>query len=188
MKEHKYIRKILDGDVSAFSYFVAGYKHMAFTIAFRIVNNREEAEEVVQDAFLKAFKGLSKFRQESKFSTWFYQIVVNGARSKVKSIGPERNDVDIDEVPDGQLDALETACGRMEEEERKGFIHRAMAELKIEDRLLLTLFYLNENSIEEVGVITGIPVENVKMKLHRARRKMFVILSDLLKTEIQYII
>lgn len=79
-----YLQKIIAGDISKFSYFIEKYKDMAFSIAFRIINNREDAEEIVQDSFLKAFKSLKKFRQDSKFSTWFYRIVVNHSLSKLK--------------------------------------------------------------------------------------------------------
>nr|NQU90044.1 sigma-70 family RNA polymerase sigma factor [Bacteroidota bacterium] len=82
--ENSYLKKVIDGDTSKFSYFIENYKHMAFSIAFRVVNNREDAEEIVQDSFLKAFKSLKKFRQDSKFSTWFYKIVVNCSLSKIK--------------------------------------------------------------------------------------------------------
>jgi DNA-directed RNA polymerase specialized sigma24 family protein len=67
--ENEYIREILDGNLSRFSYFVSEYKDMAYSIAFRIVGSREEAEEVVQDSYIRAFKSLNKFRQASKFST-----------------------------------------------------------------------------------------------------------------------
>jgi len=79
-----YIKQIMSGDVSRFAYFVDAYKDMAFTIAFRIVNNREDAEEVVQDAFVKAYTSLHTFRQDAKFSTWLCKIVVNTAISKTR--------------------------------------------------------------------------------------------------------
>lgn len=79
-----YIRQIIAGETSRFTYFVDTYKDMAFTVAFRIVNNTADAEEVVQDAFVKAYTSLHTFRQDSKFSTWLYKIVVNTALSKTR--------------------------------------------------------------------------------------------------------
>ena len=79
MDEQKWIKSILAGDTKSFSCFVAKYQQMAFTIAFRILENREEAEEVVQDAFVKMYRALPSFQFGSKFSTWFYKIVYNTA-------------------------------------------------------------------------------------------------------------
>lgn len=73
--ESLYIEKIISGDVSKFSYFVNKYKDMSFLIAFRIVKNKEYAEEVVQDSFLRAYKSLHKFKYNSKFSTWFIELL-----------------------------------------------------------------------------------------------------------------
>jgi RNA polymerase sigma factor (sigma-70 family) len=180
-----YLRLVLEGNVSKFSYFIENYKNMAFSIAFRIVNNREDAEEIVQDAFLKAFKSLDKFRKDSKFSTWFYRIVVNSSLSKVRGKRPESNSIDADELDDVIVEDVESAYHSMDLSEQKKFIGDALEQLSVENRLLLTLYYLNENSIDEVTEITGIPQENVKMKLHRARNKMYAILQTTLKSEIQ---
>ena len=79
-----YIRQILAGDLSKFTFLVENYKDMAYSIALRMVNNQEDAEDVVQDSFIKVYQSLGTFRQESKFSTWFYKIVVNTALTKVK--------------------------------------------------------------------------------------------------------
>ncbi len=80
--EFEYIKQILAGDISKFSFLIEKYKHLAYNIAFRILNNNEDAEEAVQDAFLRAFKALSSFKGDAKFSTWFYRIVVNVSVSK----------------------------------------------------------------------------------------------------------
>jgi RNA polymerase sigma-70 factor (ECF subfamily) len=183
-----YLRLVLEGNVSKFSYFIEKYKGMAFSIAFRIVDNREDAEEIVQDAFLKAFRSLDKFRKDSKFSTWFYRIVVNSSLSRARSKRPESSSLDEDDIADVVIESVESAYRSLDLSEQKKFIHHALEGLNVEGRLLLTLFYLNENSIDEITEITGITQENVKMKLYRARNKMYTILNKNLKSEIQSIL
>ena len=183
-----YLKLVLEGDTSKYSYFIEKYKHMAFSIAVRIVDNREDAEEIVQDAFVKAFKSLDKFRKDSKFSTWFYRIVVNSSLSKARNKRPESSMEDMEELEEVVIESVESAYQSLTLSEQKYFIQHALEELKAEDRMLLTLRYLNENSIDEITVITGIVQENVKMKLYRARNKMYNVLNNNLKSEIRSIL
>ncbi len=179
-----YLKQVLAGNTSKFSYFIDQYKDMAFSIAFRIVNNREDAEEIVQDSFLRAYKSLGKFRGDSKFSTWFYRIVVNNALSRKKKDTEEANEVDISMVTDDAVYSVESAYKSLAREDQKKFIELALGKLSMEDRLLLTLYYLSESSIDEISAITGIAIENIKMKLHRARKKLYAVLVNHLKLEI----
>ncbi len=185
--ESLYIKEIILGDVSKFSYFVSKYKDMSFVIAFRIVKNKEDAEEVVQDSFLRAYKSLGKFKHNSKFSTWLYRIVVNTSLTKVKRRSTINN-IDIEEVPDIFIENVESIYGGLANEEQKKFINHALNELNVEDSLLLTLYYINENSIDEIGEITDISNKNIKMKLYRARKRMYVVLNKILKLEMKEII
>jgi RNA polymerase sigma-70 factor (ECF subfamily) len=184
--ELKYIKQVLDGDISKFSYIIETYKHMAYSIAYRILNNREDAEEVVQDSFFKAFKALSSFKGESKFSTWLYKIVVNHSLSKLKGRRPSNKYINIDDVPDIIAESTESVYKNLVKDEKRKFITLALTELEIEDRLVLTLYYLEENSIGEVAEITSISSDNIKMKIHRARKKMLFVLNKILKNESKF--
>lgn len=186
--EKLYLQKVLEGDISKFSYIIEKYKDMAFSIAFRIINNREDAEEIVQDSFLRAFKSLKKFRFDSKFSTWFYRIVVNNSLSKLKREKQDTRNIDIDKVSDSIIENVESVYKGLIQVDQQKFINYALSELCIEDRLLLTLYYLNENSIEEIAEITNISQETLKMKIHRARKKMYIVLEERLKSEIHSLI
>jgi RNA polymerase sigma-70 factor (ECF subfamily) len=186
--ENQYIQEVLDGKYSSFSYFVKTYQDMAYSIAFRIVNNKEEAEEIVQDSFVKAYKALSKFRKDSKFSTWFYRIVVNSAISSKKQIAHQIEEVDVSTVSQINLENIESAYNNFSQLERSKFINLALEKIPSEDSMLLTLYYLNENSIDEIVQITGITGENVKMKLFRARKKLYLVLEKTLKSELQSIL
>jgi RNA polymerase sigma factor (sigma-70 family) len=183
-----YLKLVLEGNSSKFSYFVEKYKNMAFSIAIKIVNDRQDAEEVVQDAFLRAFRSLDKFRKDAKFSTWFYRIVVNCSLSRVKKNKSEPAGPDIDDISESVIESVDSAYSSLTLNEQKKFIHDALGELNVEDRLILTLYYLNENSIDEIEEIAGIKAENVKMKLHRARNKMYDILNKKLRSEVRSIL
>jgi RNA polymerase sigma-70 factor, ECF subfamily len=183
-----YLRLVLEGDASKFSYFVDKYKGMAFSIAYRIVNNREDAEEIVQDAFLKAFRSLGKFRGGSKFSTWFYRIVVNTSLTRVRSTAPEPTSLDENDAGDLPVENVESTYRNLDLSEQKALINEVLDELSMEDRLLLTLYYLNENSIEEIEEITGIVRDNVKMKLYRARNRFYKVMYGKIKSEIRWVL
>ena len=180
-----YIQKVLNGDYSAFSYFVDKYKDMAYSISFRILDNKEDAEEIVQDSFLKAYNSLKKFRQDSKFTTWFYRIVVNNALTKAKRRKLIIKSKDFSKIEEVEVEKIETVYSVLSQADRQKYINFSLDKLNIEDRLILTLYYLNENSIEEIVEITKIKRENLKMKIHRARQKMYMILEQELKTEIK---
>jgi len=183
-----YLQKVIEGDISKFSYFIEKYKDMAFSIAFRILNNREDAEEIVQDSFLRAFKSLEKFRHDSKFSTWFYRIVVNNSLSKLTREKKDTLNIDIEMVSDSIIENVESVYKGLTKTDQQKFINYALNELCIEDRLLLTLYYLNENSIEEIVEIMNISQQTLKMKIHRARKKMYIVLEKRLKSEINNLV
>lgn len=147
-----YIRKVCEGDAESFRYFIKTYKDMAYSLAISIVKDEFRAEEVVQDAFVKAFHGLKSFNQKSKFSTWFYRIVVNESFSHLKKINKEviqfRQDYDT-EIPD-ENDIL-----ALQNEEQAFLVNEALKMLSANESLALRLFYLEETSINTLCEVTG---------------------------------
>ncbi len=186
--EPAYIKKLAAGDPAALAYFLDTYRDMAFTIASRIVNNREDAEEVVQDAFVRACMAIGQFRQDAKFSTWFYRIVVNRALTKIKKTLMLTADTEVNELEDMASEDMESIYKRLGAAEQKKIIDSALQELVMEDRLLLTLYYLQEQSVEEIARVTGLVKENIKMRLHRARKKLYLVLQQQLKSEINCVL
>jgi RNA polymerase sigma factor (sigma-70 family) len=182
-RESVYIRRIIDGDVAPFSWFVETYKDMAFSIACHILGNNQDAEEVVQDAFLQAFRSIRSFKGRSKFSTWLYRIVVNGSLNRLKKKKLETSYEDV-ELAQECVEDVESCYRQLTMQDQTKFINQALARLRAEDRLILTLYYLDEQSLGEVGDIMGIAKENMKMKLHRARAKMYGVLSKLLNMDV----
>lgn len=181
-REAQYIEQIIAGDMSRFAWFVDTYKDMAFSIAARILGNDQDAEEVVQDSFLQAFRAIRSFKGNSKFSTWLYRIVVNGSLNR---LGKKRRVYEDIELMAEQLPAVESGYERLTSQDQTKFINLAMERLRAEDRLILTLYYLHEQSLGEIADISGIPAANVKMRLHRARNRMYGVLSKLLNMEIK---
>ena len=184
--EEAYIKRVVEGDVEAFRFLIRKYRHMAFTVAMSVVKDEFAAEEVVQEAFIKAFENLKKFRFESKFSTWLYRIVVNHSFKQLKKLNlkednfPSAGPEDEDPAPDG--------FDKLSETDRKYFINKALELLSPKESLALRLFYLDENSIEETMNITGWSESNTKVILHRARKNFHSALGKSLKNEVKSIL
>lgn len=182
--EQDLISKILDGDTDVFAVLVDRYKDLVFTLALRMLKNREEAEEVSQDTFIKTFKSLSKFKGDSKFSTWIYKITYNTCLDRIKKISRTYNTVTIDEFTEHQVKTIDNALDNMEQEERKQTIQDCLQLLPSEDSFLLTLFYFEELSLDEISKTIGLTTNNVKVKLFRSRKKLSKILKERLEPEI----
>lgn len=182
--EQDLICKILDGDTNTFAVLVDRYKDLVFTLALRMLKNREEAEEVSQDTFIKTFKSLGKFKGDSKFSTWIYKITYNTCLDRIKKISRTYNTVAIDEFTEHEVKTIDNALDNMEQEERKQAIQDCLQLLPSEDSFLLTLYYFEELSLDEISKTIGLTPNNVKVKLFRSRKKLSKILKERLEPEI----
>ena len=176
-EESHIIKEILNGKTEQYEYFLDRYGQQVFVLVDRIVSCQEDAEELTQDVFLKAFQQLSSFKAESSFSTWIYRIATNLAISAVRK---KRNDVlRLDDsvfanLSDTQVDeALED-----ESEEQMERLQQAMNQLEADERALITLYYLEEKPLAEVAFILGMTEGNAKVKLHRIRKKLFVLIKN----------
>ncbi|MEP2024335.1 MAG: sigma-70 family RNA polymerase sigma factor [Reichenbachiella sp.] len=181
------IDQIKTGDMTSFEILVNKHKSFAFTIADRILQNEEDAEEVAHDAFVKLLTSIDKFKGESKFTTWFYRIVMNMAisRTRKKRIQTE----DIDTRPDGisEYSSFEDVSG-LKAKDRTYYLNKAVGQLKDEERLLITLYYFNELDMDEIVEITKIDNGNLKVKIFRARKKLAKFLRQMLPTELESIL
>jgi RNA polymerase sigma factor (sigma-70 family) len=178
-----YIEKILKGNVSFYSYLVDKYKNMALTLALRIIRNREDAEEAIQDAFLKAYHSLSEFKFESGFSTWLYRIVYTTAISKTRKTKFELNSIEDNTIDELDFDKINDGLKNLRSEEQRKYINEVLESLPEDESAIMTFYYLNENSVDEISKITGLTKSNIKIKLLRARNKFFIKLKSLLKEE-----
>ncbi|MDR2919072.1 MAG: sigma-70 family RNA polymerase sigma factor [Tannerella sp.] len=180
MDEKLQIHKVLKGDTSAFGYFVDTYQDMAMTIAFRVCGNMQDAEDIVQNAFVKTFHNLHTFKSDSKFSTWFYRIVYNTAITEAKSTTYNVQYVEYNQIDtSGFYSDLDT-ISQIEDRERKTLVNTALSKMPKDEGLILSLFYLEDNSIKDIAEITGLTESNVKVKLHRARKRIADIMSKMM--------
>jgi RNA polymerase sigma factor (sigma-70 family) len=185
VKDDKYyIDRIVGGDVNAFSYLVDKYKGMVYTLSFKFLKNAEDAEELAQDVFIKVFNGLKDFKFDSKFSTWLYRITYNAAISKLRKKHIETRDIENVSLPESQVLNTYNAVNELTKQEQIKYIKLVLEKLNEEDSVILTLFYLQENSIQEICEITGYTESNVKVKLHRARKTFYDELQFILKDEV----
>ena len=179
-----YIDSILNGDANAFTVLVDRYKDLVFTLALRMMKHREEAEEVAQDTFIKVYKSLNKFKGDSKFSTWIYRVALNTCLDRLKKNKRQQYTVEINEYTEHQIKTLDNALDKIEAKEREQAMQDCLALLPSEDSFLLTLYYFEELSLEEIGKIVDLKPNNVKVKLFRSRKKLATVLRKKLDNEI----
>jgi RNA polymerase sigma-70 factor (ECF subfamily) len=173
------IRQVLGGQRHAYALLVERYQHFVFTIALRHVKNREEAEDMAQETFIKAYRSLADFKGDSKFSTWLYVICNNTCTSHTRK---KKNDVvSLEDHHDVIADSSK------ENHSRKIVIQKAIDYLPETDAQIITLFYLAEQSLEETGQILGLSLSNVKVRLFRARRKLKDILETRFSEELKHL-
>lgn len=183
-----YIEKVRAGDVSSFSYLVEKHKDMAYTVALKIVRNAEDAEEVAQDSFVKAFQQLNTFQGKSKFSTWLYTIVYRTAISKTRKKKLEVTNIDGYVIDNYTNESSSSQINNLKYEEQQKYISEAIDKLPELDALLVTLFYINDNTLDEINAITGYSKTNIKVRLFRARKKIYKELEKLLHDEVKTIL
>jgi RNA polymerase sigma factor (sigma-70 family) len=167
------IQQALRGEQQGYALLVKKYEQMVFTLVLRVVKNREEAHELAQDAFLKAFKYLPNFRGECKFSTWLYRIVYTTTLNHIRTKKPEM--LSLQEEENGiQLPNFtsEDTTFQLEMSEQRKQIQDAIAELSPDYATIITLFYLFEQKISEICITMDINESNAKTKLSRARVRL----------------
>jgi RNA polymerase sigma factor (sigma-70 family) len=167
------ISQVLKGDHNAYALLVERYKTYVFTLTLRFTKNREDAEEISQDIFIKAYRSLADFKGAAKFSTWLYTIVnttcitfLRKKRLEVHSLDDERTF----EVADNQDSGF--SANQVEQKSKINMVNQAIALLNPDDAEIITLFYKSEQSLEEIGQILGLEPNTAKVRLHRARTRL----------------
>ena len=179
-----YIDRVLKGDTNAYAFLVEKYKGLVYSLALKILNNREEAEEVSQDSFIKAYKNLAKFEGKSKFSTWLYKITYRSCLDAIKKNSATYNIKDINEITINQIAETESVLDGIERNERSEIINQCLQKLPEDERSILWLFYFKELSLKEIIEVTSLSEANVKVKLHRARKHLLTIVQKNVEPEI----
>lgn len=175
--ERHIIQRILQGETALYEYFIHTYSQQVFALTVRIVSNQEDAEELTQDTFLKAFQHLSAFKGNCSFSTWIYSIAYNTA---ISSLRKKRLDTFVMDPATlaGISDAQVDEALNEESEEQIARLNRAMERLAPEERTLISLFYYEEKPLNEVALILGLTESNAKVKLYRVRKKIYALIRQ----------
>lgn len=184
IEDQHYINLVLNGNTNSFATLVDRYKDLVFTLALKMLNNREEAEEIAQDTFIKVYNSLNKFKGESKFSTWIYKVTYNTCLDALKKKKKQQNVTYIEDFSEHQTKTLENILDSIDEKERNQAIQDCLEELPSDEAFLLTLYYFDDQSIEEIAKVMNISTSNIKVKLFRTRKKLASILKNRLEPEI----
>lgn len=167
------ISQILLGDQNAYAELVDKYRNYVFTIVLRYVKSREDAEEVSQDVFVKAYRSLADFKGTAKFSTWLYTVTTTTCitflrkkKLEVQSLDNERVFATADNIDSGM------SANQVEQKAKVNMVNEAIKMLNPDDAQVLTLFYKGEQSLEEIAHIMGKEQNAVKVQLHRARTRL----------------
>lgn len=184
------IDEALAGERRAYEILLRRYQEYAFTLALRFSRNREDAEEIAQDSFLKAFRNLGSFQRQSKFSTWFYSIVYTTAMTHLRKKKHDFVSLDQESPPPelGKIRHSEHAGKRVERKIERVYIEKAIESMLPDDAVILTMFYLSEQSLDEIASVMDMNANTVKVKLHRARQRFKIQLERLLKAEVKELI
>ncbi len=176
----KYIDSVLAGDTDAFTALVNKYKDMVFTIIVKIVGNEADAEELSQDVFLKVYHSLGSFKRESRFSTWIYRIAYNAAITKTRKKKPETQALNHEVVESYTQDDIHENVYALTPQQQKSFIDKVLTSLPENDYVMITLYHKEDCSVKDISEITGLSESNVKVKLHRIRKRMQKELNQLM--------
>ena len=171
--DNEIIHKVLQGEQALYAQLVKRYQPFVFTIVLRYTSNREDAEEIAQDVFVKAYRSLADFRGESKFSTWLYTIVTTTCITFLRKKKVPIHSLDTEQVfdlADNQNSGFK--ANLVEQKSKVQVINEALRLLSIDDARIITLFYQAEQSLEEIGRILSIDPNTAKVKLHRARQRL----------------
>jgi len=183
------IEQTLAGDQSAYADLVKRHQRFVFTLAMRFAKNREDAEEIAQDCFIKAYRSLESFQRQSKFTTWLYSIVYTTAMTTLRkkrvatdSIDDEDTFIQIENKTSGYDE------NNVENKSRSFYLSQAIDQLLPDDATIITLFYKGEQSLEEIAQTMGMEASTIKVKLFRARQRLKEKLERNLKHEAKEVI
>jgi len=171
-EDQVYLDKIKSGENSSYSFLVDRYKDMVYAIALKILNNPEDAGDATQECFIKAFRQIHQFKGKSKFSTWLYTIIYRIAVSKLKENRVATVTISEDHHENHLTSELDNQSEQLQAKQTQYFVRQAIEKLPNMEALLVTLHYINDLSIREVGEITSLSTANIKVKLFRARKKL----------------
>lgn len=183
------IEQTLTGNQAAYADLIKRHQRFVFTLAMRFAKSREDAEEIAQDCFIKAYRSLASFQGQAKFSTWLYSIVYTTAMTFLRKKRVATDSID-DENTYIQIENQSSAydVNNAENKSRSFYLNQAIEQLLPDDAAIITMFYKGEQSLEEIGQALGMEANTVKVKLFRARQRLKEKLERNLKHEAKELI
>ncbi len=178
------IRKVLEGDTSSYAFLVNKYQNKAYRLALGIVKIEEDAEEIAQDSFVKAYNALKNFSGNSSFSTWFYRIVYNTALSRTRKKVLPSVDI-VDHQNNISLTSTEKSFKNLVNQDQIKYVKLALQQLTKEECSIVHLYYSEEMNMNDIGKVLKISHGNVRVKLTRTKKKLVAILQQLLRHELK---
>lgn len=165
------IESVKKGKSADFSILIDRYKNRAFSLLKRMLRNELDAEEVLQDCFLKAFNSLNGFKHKSKFSTWFYKIVYNAALTQLSS-KKRKTESEMSSIDDQFGLEYISNIDEFDNHELSTLLKNLIDQLPENHGAVVSMFYLDEMSCEEISEVMNISVSNVKVMLYRSRSSL----------------
>ncbi|MBY0245222.1 MAG: sigma-70 family RNA polymerase sigma factor [Sphingobacteriaceae bacterium] len=183
------INRVLLGETQLYNVLVKRHQRFVFTLALKFARNREDAEEIAQDCFVKAYRALGTFKQTAKFTTWLYTITYTTAMTFLRKKRVETQSID-DETSVLQLEnhISSFSADDLDKKSNHVYLNQAIEMLLPDDAAIITLFYKGEQSLEEIAQALNMESNTVKVKLHRARHRLKDKLQHLLQEEVNCLI
>lgn len=187
-KDIEIIASVLKGNRNDFGLLIDRYQDKAYRLSISILKNEDHAQEATHMAFIKTYENLGRFRKEAKFSTWFFRIVYNICISHHRYEQKFSRNIIPEEQPDLAPAELNEGLNYLKRDEQQRYIARAFESLASDELVLVKGYYMEDLEINELAAITGLSLSNVKVKLFRARKKLYLELERCLKNELMTLI
>lgn len=181
INEQRIIRRVLEGDTQAFAPLVHQYQNVVFSICLKLIKDRNDAEEVAQQSFVKAYTALSSFKTNASFSTWLYRIAYNASLDWLKAKKRRFDHTWIEPGSEPHTDL--SADGALLDEEQRSMLAKAIDKLDERSQLVILLYYYEDKSVKEIAKVLDLSESNVKVVLLRARRQLHKDISKKNKRE-----
>ncbi len=171
-REEELIRRAQAGEADAFAGLVAEHQRFVYNLALRALSDPHDAEDVAQEAFVRAWVALPGFRRQAQFRTWLYRIVTNLCYSRLPRLRREMAALGEQEAAALPDETLDNPAAGLEASERRSVLHRQIEALPESYRVLVALRYQQELSYEEIARVVSLPIGTVKAGLHRAKARL----------------
>jgi RNA polymerase sigma-70 factor (ECF subfamily) len=170
--EAQIVARAQAGDTGAFEMLVVEHQAYVYNLAFRVLGNEQEAEDAAQEAFVRAWQALPRFRAQARFGTWLYRIVTNLCYNRLPKLRRELTAIGEEDIVDCADRRSGTPCEGVEDADRRAWLHRQIDALPDSYRLLVTLRYQHDLPYEEIAAVTSLPMGTVKTGLFRAKERL----------------